>query len=314
MQLMSARAMETVQFEADTAVVICADHGVFELLAGLLLSLRPLDRRRYRVCLVDVGLTAAQRDYVTPLCDFIAPVRDDLVVWPHPQLVAQLDRQIPFWKAMLCRPFLRDYFPGFQCYLHLDADVWVQNSAVLDAAAEGVRNGRAVIVPEADAAYPFLTSHTANAHSVRERAKLITRFFGEEVATLAGALPYYNLGFYGLRHDAPHWDLFRDSLRDATRTTFHFLCEQIVLNIVMFQMQNTLLLPATANWMCSMAVPMRGADGLWRSPIYPHTPIDLLHLTGTDKLERYRPLGLLYDGGRYLEGIAHLAAPHAQVG
>lgn len=308
-------ALENVAISAPkTAIVVCADRGIFETLVGLLLSLQRIDRTKYRICLVDVGLTPDQRRHVEAMGVNVANVCEDFLVSPHPTIREMLDVRIPFWKAMLCRPFLRDYFPGFANYIHLDGDVWLQNTTLLDIAVELMDAGKAVIVPEADVAYPFLRSHSDNAAYIRERRKLIARFFDDEVADLSGALPYYNLGFYGLPGSSSHWERFANQLQAATRTTFHFLCEQIVLNIVLFETGTTHLLPATANWMCTMATPVRHNGGPWRSPVYPYPEIDLIHLSGTEKMERYAPLGLLYDDGRYLDEIAYLASPHAHVG
>lgn len=297
-----------------TAVVVCADRGVFETLVGLLLSLKALDRRRYQVCIVDTGLTDGQRAHVGSGCDRLEAVRDDLVVLPEPELQRMLDVRIPFWRAQMCRPYLREYFPGFKNYIHIDADIWAQSLTVFDACVAIVDDGKAVIVPEADAAYDFLRSPSANAQYADQRFSLFARFFGEDAARNAGYLPYYNTGFFGLPGNAPHWTVFGELLRAATRNRFHFLVEQAALNLAFFTVGETVLLPATANWMCTLSVPRRGSDGLWRSPVHPNPPIDLIHLSGIDKVERYAPLGLLYDGGRYLDGIAHLTARHPRVG
>jgi len=289
-----------------TAVVACADRSIFPFLIGLLLSLRGLNRERHAVHVIDVGLTPAQRDHAASLCDGVASVDDDLVVRPHPKIVENLEEKLPFWRAQFCRPYLRDYFPGYAGYIHIDADIWAQRLDVFDAATVEMERGRVVIVPEADAAYPFLTSHTANAAYTTERARLMTIYMGEEAAPTAGHLPYYNTGFFGLAADAPHWDDFREFLTGFAAERYHFLTEQIAFNIACFRRRTTTLFPAVCNWMCYMAPPIRGEDGLWRSPVWPHPVIELLHLSGTDKMERYRPMGLLYDEGRYLDEIGDL--------
>jgi lipopolysaccharide biosynthesis glycosyltransferase len=290
-----------------TAIVICADRGVFALLVGLLRSLTPLDRSKFVICIIDVGLTDEQCDYLYGICDRLEKVSNDLLIMPHEQISAVLDKNVPFWRAQMCRPFLRDYFPGFKHYIHLDGDTWFQNLAMLDAAVAQMDEGNIVIVPEADVAYPFLNSHEKNYEYFIGRHKLVTRFFDVEIEKLAATLPYYNTGLFCMPANAPHWDLFREYLSQCIGKGYQFLVEQLAFNVAMFVGKNYSLLPATCNWMCSVVTPIKINDK-WCSPIYPFTEIDMLHLGGSDKLERYSSLGLLYGDGVYVDEIRHLFA------
>lgn len=288
------------------AMVMTADAAIFPLLVGLLRSLAGLDRSRFALCLIDLGLTPPQRAYVEPLLDRIENIDDARLVHPAPDIIADIEPRVPFWRALTARPYIPDYFPGFRHYINVDADTWFQRLDVLDYMATQMEAGRLVIAPEMDVAYAPFLSATAHEETVKDKRTLTRVFFGDDLADMTAPLPYYNIGLYGMPAAAKNWAVFKHYLTEITREKFHFLCESIVFNIVMLQLRNFVLMPATCNWMCSLADPVKGADGLWRSPAWPFPVIEMLHLTGAQKLANYRPRGLLFDGGRYLDEIAHL--------
>jgi hypothetical protein len=210
----------------------------------------------------------------------------------------------------MCRPFLRDYFPGYKNYIHLDGDTWFQNVGMLDAVVDQMEEGKIVIVPEADAAYPFLNSSEKNYEYFIGRHKLLTSLFDVEIEKLAATLPYYNTGLFCMPYDVPHWDLFREYLSQCIAKGYQFLVEQLAFNVAMLIGKNYVLLPATCNWLCNAATPIKNERGMWCSPVYPFSEIDLLHLSGHEKLERYSKLGLLYEDGHYIDEIRHLLPPN----
>lgn len=287
-------------------LAVCADSGIFDLLVGLLLSLRGVDRDRYKIGVIDTGLTPAQRDYVAPLCHAVEPIDDSRLVPLEERLEERIRGVSPYWRSQACRPFLREYFPGHRHYIHLDADMWVQRPGFLDDVVAILETGQVAIAPEADVAYPHSLKLADNINYYTGKAYVVRQSLGDAIAQETAAVPFLNTGFFGMRHDLPHWELFADRLRAMFNHGYHHLTEQLAFNVVLLQYGGFTALPAQCNWMCSWAVPVRGADGLWRGTVYPYPVIDVLHLTGTDKRKRYGELGLLYDGGRYLADIADL--------
>src|SRR3546814_1053768 len=69
----------------------------------------------------DLGLTAAQRDWVTPrVAKCVVPGWDLDVpeTWRSGKL---------HYRALTVRPFLPQHFPGYDVYIWIDADVWLQD-------------------------------------------------------------------------------------------------------------------------------------------------------------------------------------------
>lgn len=298
----------TAEASRDVACfAICADSGIFDLLVGLLLSLQGIDRNRYRIGVIDTGLTEDQRAYIAPLCDAVERIDDSRLVVLEARLEERIRGVSPYWRSQACRPYLRDYFPGCGYYIHLDADMWVQRPEFFDDMVAIMAQGQVVIVPEADVAYPHSLTLLENINYFNGKSYVVRQSLGEQIARETAALPFLNTGFFGMRADAPQWELFIRQLRGMFQHGYHHLTEQLAFNCVLLQHGGFTALPARCNWMCSWAPPQRGADGLWRSPVYPYDPIDILHLTGTDKRARYAHLGLLYDGGRYLADIDRLS-------
>ncbi len=301
--------MTVVSFQSvkdTTCFAVCADRGIFDLLVGLLLSLKGMDRSRYKIGVIDTGLTDAQRDFIAPLCDAVERIDQARLVVLAPQLEERIIAVSPYWRSQACRPYLREYFPGHRYYIHLDADMWVQRPGFFDDAVAIMEKGQVIIVPEADVAYPHSTTLADNMTYYSGKSYVVRQSLGETIGQETAALPFLNTGFFGMRNDLPHWEFFVEQLKRMFLHGYHHLTEQLAFNVVLLQHKGFTALPAQCNWMCSWAPPARGADGLWRSPVYPYAPIDILHLTGTDKRARYSRLGLLYDGGRYLDDIAHL--------
>lgn len=304
----TSRNVPSLPHADKTCIVVCADRQIFALLVGLLLSLRRLDRRRRHVGVIDIGLTPEQRAHVATLCESVVDVDAALLTPIHPLIIKGIEGASPFWKAQACRPYLREYFPGFRRYVHLDADMWVQDGDFLDAACDIMDSGRAVIVPEVDSSYSNMINLEENRNYFHVKREVTRQIFGQAIADAGAAIHHYNTGFFGLAHDAPHWGMFKDYLIEAYKPGYHHLTEQITFGIVLLNLKAVVCLPAVCNWMCTLAMPVRDAQGLWRSPVFPGEHIRLLHLTGTDKLNRYRPAGLLFDEGRYLDDVAALTA------
>jgi len=184
-------------------------------------------------------------------------------------------------KAQLSRPFLRRHFPGYESYLWIDADAWLQDWRVVELYLAAAGQDKIAITPEIDRAY--------KRHYKRPKAfgwtlswKCYRQAFGWRVADRLGRNPILNCGVFALHHDAPHWDAWARVIAQVAQRTRFFYIEQTALNFVIFAEQLPAnLLPAYCNWMPGDAAPAFDAERcLFVEPYAPHEVIGIMHLAG----------------------------------
>src|SRR5579863_150981 len=119
-----------------TLIVTAADDNFFPLLHDLLSSLHQWRERPFTdLAVFDLGLSLDNKNRVARFARYIVEPRWDLPV-------ADTHRaRFPSHRALTVRPFLPDYFPGYDVYMWMDADTWVQERFAIEryiaAAAQG---------------------------------------------------------------------------------------------------------------------------------------------------------------------------------
>jgi hypothetical protein len=270
-------------------IVSGADRTYFSLLRDTVLSVRA-QCPDAAIGILDVGLDPAQREWVAErVSHFVHPGWD--IDFPG-------RGQIPEGrKAQFARPFLPHHFPGYDTYLWIDADAWVQDWRVIELFVEAARSGKLAIVPEIDRAYkrhykrPKLFGLTLAWKNYREA-------FGWRVADRLGRNPMVNCGVFALRSDAPHWGAWARIMQQVAQRTRFFFVEQTALNYAIFAEHLPVdFLPAYCNWMPGDAAPAFDAEhGLFVEPYSPHEVIGIMHLAGAEQKTQVFRLSRL-DGG-----------------
>jgi len=285
--------------DPSVTVVSAADAGYFDLLEGLVRSLKAGSAARdLPISILDLGLEGTQRRWlegqgarlVEPGWDVDFPVRD------------RLPRH---YRAMTARPYLPKHFPGYEIYLWLDADTWVQDGSALELFVRAARRGKLAIVPEIDRGY--WTIHK-RPKPWGQNQKAFAWAFGLKAGYRLGRNAILNVGAFALHAEAPHWSrwaaahgraLNRRRLRPPSLRRFEFfLSEQTALNHVIFaEGLPASFLPAYCNWFCGKGTPaFDRARGLLVEPHEPHHPLAVVHLAGKGMKERLWRLETL-DGG-----------------
>lgn len=282
-------------------IVTAGDAGYFGLLTDLLLSLRRgLGDRLYPLSVLDIGFTDAQRDGLKR--DYgatVAPLGWDLA-YParsHPP---------NSFKVLAGRPHLPRHFPGYDIYLWIDADCWVQDAAVLELFIRGAARGELAIVPEIDRGY--WTIHK-RPKFWGQNQKAFAWGFGLREGYRYGRNAILNAGVFALRGDAPHWRLWSENYAKALKrfrlgpraykgNISFFLADQTSLNRTVFvQGAPATLLPAYCNWFCGKGTPMFDVErNLVVEPHEPHRPLGIIHLAGAGMKERVWSLKTLQGG------------------
>lgn len=264
---------------ADVAIVTAADAGYFNLLKGLVLSIRDLEHARgatelVALKVVDLGLTEAQRAELSDLCDILENPGSALTA-------ARGDNPTPFRLARAVKSCIKELFPGFGIYIWIDSDAWVQEWRALEIFAESGRKFGFAIVPELDRAYSCL--YDKRSYHFKTNFDWVTEGFGEEVARDLMFRPVLNTGAVAVRADSPLWDLWRSRVSVMFENAKRRVSDQAALNYAVYSEQIPFYpLPSWCNWLCCHARPRLDLESrILTEPMLPFHPIGILHLTET---------------------------------
>ena len=261
------------------AIVTGADTAFFEMLRTLILSLEghaPFSD--IDLCVQDFGLSDGDRDWLQSHAQAVAA----------PARVVEADPKRKFKPPHIAdtsRPFLRETFPGYDMYLWMDADTWVQDWAAIELYMAAAESGALAITPEIDRAYAPTPSKIRR-HPLPSRATLKREIsfnnyrngFGFKAATTYWNLPVFNSGVLALRHDAPHWDHWATHFRSGLNRTATRMCQWSLNYSIYHEGLPVHPLPSWCNWVCHRALPMAdSATGRLVEPFLPHRDIGVVH-------------------------------------
>ena len=250
-----------------------ADEAFMPLVRGLLGSLSRLAPVG-DLAFLDVGLAAESRDRLSRQVHHIATPQWDLPV-PAERRIRQ-----PHLRALTARPFLRDYFPGYEQYLWLDADTWVQARSALEWYQAVARNGRMAITPQVDRAY----RHDNN--TLQWRFGRMQACHGEAAAQRLLWDTYFNAGVFCLESSAPHWQHWAEHFSAGLLASGGTVCcDQTALNHAIWSSALAVHpLPALCNWLCHLAMPYADpSSGALYEALAPRQMIGIVHLSGSTK-------------------------------
>lgn len=255
-------------------IISAADENFRDLLLDLLNSLHQWnDPLADAIGILDLGLSDDTLSQIAPMVTYVVKPDWDILIDP-----ALMESQ-SYKRAGTARPFLRKYFPGYDYYLWLDGDTWVQERFVIDQFFRAAATGAIGIVPQED---PCYTQHQT---SIAWRLNRLRDYFGEEGKELHASNPYFNAGAFSLHCDAAHWDLWAKHFGDGLRRSPALCTDQTALNFTIWKEELPFQpLPALCNWTCHLAMPgIKLANGKLCEPRQPHREIGLVHLTAHTK-------------------------------
>jgi hypothetical protein len=261
-------------------IVSAADSRFIHFLKGLIESLGPvLSRPNVDFACFDIGLDPIDRNWLANYTDVVLP--------PHAHLGIDADAHPPALLSFLARPFLREYFPGYDVYVWIDSDIWLQDPEVITAYVNGARSSGMAITHEEERAYrfqPWLFGWTA---------KHFLLGYGAVTAAYLLARPHVNAGFFALAADAPQWEGWAHRYETAIRRTGALVPhDQFALNHSLHAREGrrapAMLLDPGFNWICERGVPMwNDAKQVYCKPYAPYERIGALHLAGPAKRKAF---------------------------
>lgn len=257
----------------DPTTIVCtaADAGYFGLLRDLVTSLEKRAADQPHVLgVLDLGLSAEQQAWladkgarlVVPGWDFDFPSRAE---------------QPEHFRSQIARAFLPKHFPGFEVYVWLDSDTWVQDGAVIKWLVHAAQNGTMAVTEELHQAYDKVHDQK----DLVQKYTLIRQCFSQAEADQYGLTPSVNSGVFAMRGDAPHWAIWGEEMRQFLhRFNTRFVDQLTLERVVHAHRLPVTYMPARANWVVSQATPAFCPDrGMLVEPLPPYDPIWLLHLT-----------------------------------
>lgn len=267
-------------------IVVAADAHYFDLMKGLILSIKDKpEGKDIPISLLDVGLKPEHLEWAKGYVENVEQAKWDFEF-------AGMDNVPGHFRALLARPFFPRYFPGYEMYIQIDTDAWVQEWSTIEMYINAADRGKLAITPQIDRAYMTYYKRPRLYHK-QQNHRCFRWSYGWKVADRLGRNVICNAGVFALRADAPHWKLWESAMeRGLNRKTLlpraHYpdlrfkLVEQTALNYVIFgDKAPTAFLPPYCNWMCGLAAPMINPEtGKVVEPNEPYQPLGVVHFAG----------------------------------
>lgn len=273
-------------------IITAANASYFNLLKGLIASiLANHPDSNIELNLLDIGLTAEQHQQISPIFktiinpdwNFEFPEKNELPVW---------------FKALTARPFLPQYFPGYEIYIWLDADTWVQNWQAVELLIHISQQGHLAIIEETfgkSLSIQYTNQNQQNAifsispESIqRNILSCYHQAYGEEIALKYAKLPPINCGVFAMRGDVSFWQIWSQYLHQGLQRKAHKLIEQQAFNLAIRQGKvSAHFLPTWCNWLLIHQLPWWNPES--RKFVVPGNPsqeIGILHLADLKQFAR----------------------------
>ncbi len=258
-----------------TLVVTASDESFAKMLRDLVQSLRQYRPQPFTdLACFDVGLGHSTRAWIEQHADYVIEPGWDLPVDDAQRLAK------PHLRALTARPFLPRYFPGYDVYLWIDSDAWVQERSAIVAYLTAAAQGSIAMASHDHPAYE-------RGPGIMEwRVRRREAYFGEQPETTISLANYWNAGVFALRADAPHWQHWASYFEvGLAATSGKMCCDQLALNhAIMVEDLPVTTLPARFNWLCHLALPTFDEQRQqYCDPLDPHVPLGIIHLSSKSK-------------------------------
>ena len=262
-------------------IVSLADSNYFELLCELIDSIKSFEEsNNVAICVLDAGLSDNQKNILLKKVDTIKKANWDIEV-PSYKVIGK-----EWLKSQVSRAFLPKYFPGYNKYLWIDADAWVNSWETIELYFKGSDNNKLSISTSADRAYgrvlkvDWLIGGFGKVKSQNyKHAK--SSGFSEKIAREVALKPHLNIGVFCLEATASHWDVWKKNLKIAVKSGKIFGSEQIAMNVTIYiDKLDVEILPAYCNYTLIDGMKFDTKRNTFVEPYLPNHKIGIVHLAG----------------------------------
>ena len=262
-------------------IVSLADSNYFELLCELIDSIKSFEEsNNVAICVLDAGLNDNQKNILLKKVDTIKKANWDIEVSSYKVIGKE------WLKSQVSRAFLPKYFPGYNKYLWIDADAWVNSWETIELYFKGSDNNKLSISTSADRAYgrvlkvDWLIGGFAKVKSQNyKHAK--SSGFSEKIAREVALKPHLNIGVFCLEATASHWDVWKKNLKIALKSGKIFGSEQIAMNVTIYvDKLDVEILPAYCNYTLIDGMKFDTKRNTFVEAYLPNHKIGIVHLAG----------------------------------
>ena len=262
-------------------IVSLADSNYFELLCELIDSIKSFEEsKNVAICVLDAGLNDNQKNILLKKVDTIKKANWDIQV-PSYKVIGK-----EWLKSQVSRAFLPKYFPGYNKYLWIDADAWINSWETIELYFKGSDNNKLSISTSADRAYgrvlkvDWLIGGFAKIKSQNyKHAK--SSGFSEKIAREVALKPHLNIGVFCLEATASHWDVWKKNLKIALKSGKIFGSEQIAMNVTIYvDKLDVEILPAYCNYTLIDGMKFDTKRNTFVEAYLPNHKIGIVHLAG----------------------------------
>lgn len=254
-------------------VISGADAGFYDYLKDTvdsLLRIRPEVATAFDIGILDCALQPAQCDELRSLgATVVAPAWPDFVPAEHRQ---------PAHAPRFVRTRLPELFPGYDIYVWVDADAWVQDARFFDEYVQRAKDGALVIVHEDESAYAW------DWKIFKWNLGNFVLSFGLWRGLYLWSRKRVNNGLFALRGDAPHWQAWEKRYAESVQASKKFYSQIPMTAAIYLDRLPIEYVSGHFNWITSRAAPHFDAEaGVFCTPYDDHAPLSVIHLAGPDK-------------------------------
>jgi len=260
-----------------TIVVSGCDANHDPLAAELMASLQAIESRRFDIGFIRVGAVPPPAS-IAAIADRLATVLPSAPLGPNEGFQFAYDA---------IKPQLPELFPGYDVYVWLDGDTWVQNAVGIQQIVDAALLADVSLHSQGDPNYFTCLAPDDYTLGVYDIA------FGPEDRQRFARFPMVNGGVFGATARSPVWQAWKTTLADVRtrlqRRERRYYSDQIPLHRLIYSGAITLHpLRAVNNWLVLHSLPRWDpTTGRLTAPSLPYEEINILHLVGAAKTQTY---------------------------
>ena len=195
-----------------------------------------------------------------------------------------------WFKLLTERPFMKDYFPGYEKYIWMDADTEVLSIDGINNVLKACQINDLAIAPEINESYVFKNNKFGIKKIFNSFYKIsgwsfknYKKYFSDDLGENLFFKPLFNNGVFCLNSDSDIWNLWKTEYQNAlnkAKTSYGIKTDQLSLNKVIYENFNKIsILDSTNNWIISKSEKIKKIQKNFYTPSFPNRKINVLHYT-----------------------------------